>query len=333
MSMTGLGPHGERPISPDDVLLTAKQVERAAGTGFRVAVVFHTTSSDWGKQSLAGIMSTLGDCGVAVTEIIDCGFDATLQIDALNIIAQRTDIDAVISIPVANSDVAEAHRGIARSGKKLILHDNVPTGLLPGRDYTSLVSSDNFNIGTIAATLLSPHLPEASTVGMLTFGTDFYATNEREISFGRWMRGNRHDLSIVTGRFHDVGDVKSATRELLRRNSGLSGLFVVWDVPAHDAVRVLDEKDDTFPIVTVDLGHDTAIALAQGHHFVGVAAQHPHSQGVLVARATIISLLGDPVPSWIAMKGLAVTKDNVAEAYQAIWSSPAPLSVRSSQTC
>lgn len=328
MPMTGLGPHGERPIEPSDVLLTPEQIGRVADQGYRVALVFHTTVSDWSKQSLAGIMSTLGACGVIVPEVLDCGFDAQQQIDALHAMAERTDIDAVVSIPVANTDVAVAHRCIAASGKKLILHDNVPTGLLPGRDYASLVSADNFNIGTIAAELLSPKLPKNGAVGILTFGTDFYATNEREISFGRWMRGERPDLRIVTGRFHDLGNVREPTRKLLRGAPDLSGLFVVWDVPALEAVATLKEENMPLPVVTVDLGHDTAVALANNDHIVGVAAQHPHAQGVLVARATILSLLGDAVPSWIAVKGLSVTQENVVEAYQTVWSAPAPPSIR-----
>lgn len=38
--------------------------------------------------------------------------------------------------------------------------DNAPTGLLPGKDYVSLISADNFGLGNMAAELLARQLPD-----------------------------------------------------------------------------------------------------------------------------------------------------------------------------
>lgn len=59
----------------------------------------------------------------------------------------REPVDAVVSIPIGSNLVAEAHRAISAAGKKLILLDNTPTGMLPGTDYVSVVSTDNFGLG------------------------------------------------------------------------------------------------------------------------------------------------------------------------------------------
>ena len=56
-------------------------------------------------------------------------------------------LDAIISLPIGNEAVAEPHSEVAQSGKKLILVDNAPTGLLPGRDFECLVSADDFGLG------------------------------------------------------------------------------------------------------------------------------------------------------------------------------------------
>lgn len=55
----------------------------------------------------------------------------------------------MISLPVANAKVADAHARVSAAGIKLVLLDNVPTGLLPGKDYVSLVSADNFGLGGV----------------------------------------------------------------------------------------------------------------------------------------------------------------------------------------
>ena len=57
---------------------------RARASGFRVAIVLHTVASDWAKQQLSGIVGTLGNCGVAVIEVVDCAFTPEVQIEALD---------------------------------------------------------------------------------------------------------------------------------------------------------------------------------------------------------------------------------------------------------
>ena len=43
--------------------------------------------------------------------------------------------------------------------------------------------------------------------------------------------------------------------------------------------------------------------------------------------AAIMALAGDEPPAWIALPALAVTRDNVIDAYQAVWHEPAPPSL------
>ena len=127
--------------------------------------------------------------------MIDCAFTPEVQIEALGRLIEETP-DAIISLPVANSKVAAAHARVSATGIKLILLDNAPTGLLPGKDYISLVSTDNFGLGKIAAEGLSPHLPDGAEVGVLGYDADFFATNEREIAFVKWMQIHRPDVSL-----------------------------------------------------------------------------------------------------------------------------------------
>jgi hypothetical protein len=107
----------------------------------------------------------------------------------------------------------------------------------------------------------------------------------------------------------------------------ISGMFVVWDTPAHAVATRLQTEGHSLAIATVDLGEDVAIALATGRSFVSVAAQQPFQQGVAAARTTILALLGRTVPAWIAMPGVAVVRGNVAESFQIIWRKPAPREV------
>jgi ribose transport system substrate-binding protein len=322
-SIAGLGPHGERAAAPDRLSLTESEAAVARRGRFTAAVVLHTTASDWAKQQLAGIVATLGRYSAAVIEVVDCGFAIDGQIAALDRLAHEAP-DAVISIPIGNTAVAEAHRNLSRAGIKLVLMDNAPSGLLPGTDYASVVSADNFGLGEVAAVLLSPHVPRGGAVGILGYRVDFFATNEREIAFRRWMAAERPDIALRQAKFGSVEQAGDATARLLDANPDLAGLFVVWDEPAMRAVRTIRERGLCLPVTTVDLGNEAALELASGELVCGIGAQQPYDQGAAVARAAIMALIGRQPPAWVALPGLAVTPKEVLEAYQVVWHAPAP---------
>ncbi|MBN9024501.1 MAG: substrate-binding domain-containing protein [Rhizobiales bacterium] len=329
MTISGLGPHGERASAPEQILLLPEDIVKARAGGFRVAIVLHTFASDWAKQQLSGMIGMIGmfgDCGVAVIDVVDCSFTPEVQIDALDrLIAEAP--DAIVSLPVANAKVAAAHARVAAAGIKLVLLDNVPTGLLPGKDYTSLVSADNFGLGKIAAESLSPHVPEAGEVGVLGYEADFFATNEREIAFLKWMRINRPDVRLHVRRFPSLADAGRVTRALFDDHAAIAGLFVVWDTPSIAAAGTLTTMGRTVPMVTVDLGQDAAIGLAANNSLVAIAAQQPFRQGETAASVTVSALLGRLTPDWVALPGLAVTAENVVECFQTVWRRPAPREV------
>ena len=323
MTITGLGPHGEHASAPERVLLLPEDLARSRTAEFRVAIALHTTVSDWAKQLQAGLVGTLGGAGVAVIEVADCAFTSDVQIEALDRMIQNAP-DAIVSLPVANAKVADAHKRIAAGGIKLILLDNVPTGLLPAKDYVSLISADNFGLGKMAAESLSAHVAYGATVGMLAYDADFFATNEREIAFIKWMQINRPDIRLVTRRFSEVSEAGRSTRVLLDELPAMEGLFVVWDTPATEAAKVIVAAGRAVSIATIDLGKAAAIELAAGGVLVSVAAQQPFRLGQTAASATVTALLGRILPAWVALPGIPVTPDNVVESFQAIWQSPAP---------
>lgn len=326
MTISGLGPHGERASPPERVTLLPDDRAAAKEAGWRVAVVLHTLESDWAKQQIAGMVGIFGDCGAAVIDVVDCGFSPERQVAELDrLIALHP--DAIISLPVANEQVAAAHARVSAAGIKLILLDNAPTGLLPGKHYTALVSADNFGLGKIAAAGLSPHLPKGSEVGVLGFAADFFATNEREIAFIKWLQANRADVRVHVARFGRIEEAAKLGERMAVDQPNLAGLFIVWDTPALAVSERLAAMGRALPLATVDLGEAMAIDIAKGGAVRCIAAQQPYQQGIAAAQTVVLSLLGRPVPAWIALPGISVTRDNVVESFQTIWRQPAPKEV------
>ncbi len=326
MTISGLGPHGERAAPPERVSLLPDDRAAAKEAAWRVAVVLHTLESDWAKQQLAGIVGIFGDCGVAVIDVVDCGFSPERQVAELDrLIAQRP--DAIISLPVANEQVAAAHARVSVAGIKLVLLDNAPTGLLPGKHYTALVSADNFGLGKIAAAGLAPHLAQGAEVGVLGFAADFFATNEREIAFTKCLHANRADVQVHVARFGRMDEAAKLAERLVDEHPTLAGLFVVWDTPALAVSEWLSQRGRALPMATVDLGEAAAIDIARQGSICCIAAQQPYQQGIAAAQTVILSLLARPVPAWIALPGISVTRENVVESFQKVWRQPAPKEV------
>ena len=326
MTISGLGPHGERAAPPERIALFPDDIAAARARRFRVAIVLHTLASDWAKQQIAGIMSTFGDCETAVIEVIDCAFAPEAQIAALDRLRAEKP-DAIISIPVANSTVADAHRRVSKAGIRLLLLDNVPTGLLPGSDYVALISADNFGLGTIAAAFLAERLVQGTAVGVLSYHAEFFATNEREIAFNKWMLTNRPDIRLHVRKFDSIQTAGADALALMSDHADLAGFFVVWDTPAMEVVKALERAGCRLPVTTVDLGREAAINLASDGMICGIGAQQPYLQGIAVAQTCVLALLGKQTPDWVALPGLAVSSDNVVESFQKVWRKQAPREV------
>ncbi|MDQ0473147.1 substrate-binding domain-containing protein [Labrys wisconsinensis] len=322
-AILGLGPHGERPASPDRLRLGEAEAATARAAGFTVAVVLHTRQSDWARQHLAGIVATLGRFAVTVLEVVDCAFDAGAQVRALERLVRRRP-DAIISLPVSNSGVAEAHRQVSAAGIHLILIDNSPSALRAGTDYACLVSADNFGLGQIGARLLAPCVPHEGMVGVVSYNLDFFVAAQREIAFRKWMADQRPDIRLHTVKFREMEQVGPMVGCCLDDHPGLAGLFVIWDTPAIAVLAELRARGRSLPVTTIDLGTEIAVALAQGDLVRGVGAQQPYDQGVTVATATVATLLGLEVPAWIALPALEVTRERVVSVYQSVWHAPAP---------
>jgi ribose transport system substrate-binding protein len=254
--------------------------------------------------------------------VIDCGFRPDRQAAALETLVERRP-DAIISIPVDNRMAADAHRKIGEAQIKLVLMDNAPVGMVARKDYVSVVSADNFGNGEVAAELLAHHVPVGGTVCIVHYSGDFYVTNERDLGFRRWLREHRPDVRLSHVDFDDPDHAGEALFSHADAVHEADAVFVVWDEPAMSVVTACRTFGHTFPISTVDLGSQVALEIARGDLIVGAGAQLPYDQGVAEATAAIMALAGDEPPPWVVLPALPVTRDNLIDAYQAVWHEPA----------
>jgi ribose transport system substrate-binding protein len=117
---------------------------------------------------------------------------------------------------------------------------------------------------------------------------------------------------------------------MLTQFPDLNAIWGVWDVPSEgivDAARTSGRSN--LVITTCDLGLNVAVDIAKDQFVYGLGAQRPFDQGVAEAMLAGYGLLGKAAPPYVALNSLAVTKDNVLQAWQTVYHHAPPPSLAS----
>lgn len=328
------GPHGEEAAQASAAELTDEQVAAVQAMGLRAAIVMHYGGNDWANAQIAGLGEEFARLGIEVIATTDANFDPGRQVsDIETVLAQSPDI--IISIPTDPVATAGAYRRAADQGVTLIFMDNVPQGFTAGAEYASMVSADNYGNGVTSAYLLARAMGGEGSVGIIYHEADFFVTQQRHEGFRTTIQKEFPGIKIVAEQGiagpDFAGDAQGVASAMLTRHGDLEAIWAVWDVPAEGvlaAAREVGRPD--IKVATQDLGTNVAIALAKNEMVVGLGAQLPFDQGVAEARLAALQALGEEVPAYVALSALPVDHENVLEAWETVYRSPAPSSVADS---
>ena len=328
------GPNGETPSPASSVTLTPEEITKIQGLKAKAAIVMHYAGNDWALAQVAGLKAQFAKMGIDVIAVTDAGFKPEKQVaDIETILAQKPQI--IVSIPTDPVSTASAYKKAADQGVKLVFMDNVPKGFGAGKEYISVVSADNYGNGVVAALLMAKFLKGKGQIGLVFHAADFFVTRQRYDGFKKTITDNYPGIKIAAeqgiGGPDFSGDGDKATSALLTSHRNLNGIWAVWDVPAEGAISAARSagKDDLV-ITTCDLGLNVAIDMAQNGFIKGLGAQRPYDQGVTEALLAGYGLLGKQAPPYVALPALAVTRDNLLEAWKEVYHSEAPDTVKKS---
>ena len=142
------GPNGEEPSPATSAELTPEQLAKIKDMKATAAIVMHYAGNDWSTAQIAGLRSEFGNLGIEVVAVTDANFKPDKQVsDIETVMSKKPDI--IVSLPTDPVATAQAYRGGAAGGAKLVFMDNVPKGFKAGTDYVSAVSADNFGNGVV----------------------------------------------------------------------------------------------------------------------------------------------------------------------------------------
>jgi len=322
------GPHGEKPTPASDLKLTDDELAKIKAMNATAAIVMHIGGNDWATAQIAGLKEQFAKMGITVIATTDANFKPEKQVsDIETVLAQKPSI--IVSIPTDPVATADAYKNAAAQGVKLVFMDNVPNGMTAGKDYVSVVSADNYGNGVASAYLMAQKLGGKGKIGIIFHAADFFVTKQRYDAFKKTITENYKDIQIVEeqgiGGPDFAGDAEKAASAMLTKHADLNGIWAVWDQPAEGVLAAIRTAGRNEVIMTTqDLGKNVAIEIAKDGIIKGLGAQRPYDQGVAEAILAGYGLLGKAAPPYVALNALAVTKDNVQEAWKTVYHQDAP---------
>jgi ribose transport system substrate-binding protein len=321
------GEQGEKGVLASTLTVTDDQAAKIKAGKFTVGIAMGWLGDDWASQQLKGLKETFDKLGVKVVAETNADWDDSKQISNLEAIAAQKP-SLLVSIPLNKKTTALAYKKIQKSGTKVMFIDQAVDGMTAGKDYISIVSSDNLALGMYIADELAKAIGGTGDVAAMYFANDFYVTNLRYIGFLARLMVKYPNMKLVAVAGHDDPNKgQEVAQGVLARYPKIKGLYGSWSIPAMGAAtaaQVAGRTPQNFKIVCENFDQIVAANVAKGGFIAGISSQRPYDQGVAEATAGSLALIGAPVPTYIVVPPLAVDRQNLADAYQTIYHIPLP---------
>jgi len=319
-------PDGPPAVSPDVLKFSDQDLAKLKAGKFTAGLVMHTMDAGWPQLQVAGISNTLKDLGIEVVGTTDAKFQPGQQISDLEqMIARKPDV--IFSIPIDPKSESEAYKKAAAAGIKLVFMDNVPVDMAPGKDYVTVVASDNEKNAYFAAQELVGAIGGKGEVGVITLVYDYYYSVAARKVGALKAFGEHPDIKVAdVGTFTAPEKAYEVATAMLTAHPDMKGIFVAWDTPAQQVVAAAKTLGRDIVVTTNDIAADSALNVARGE-FLAVGAQRPYDQGVAEAKAAALALLGHDVPPYISVPTLRVKKLDLLSALKEVTKEDAPASV------
>ena len=321
------GQRGEVGVLGSSIKITDEQAAKIKAGNFTVGLSMGWLGDDWASEQLIGLKETFEKYGVKVVAETNANWDDAKQIADLDTIAVLKP-SLVVSIPLNGKTTAAAFKAIKDGGAKVVFIDQAVEGMDPGKDYVSIVSSDNLALGMYIADELATAIGGKGEVAAMYFANDFYVTNLRYIGFVARLMAKYPDIKLVAAAGHDNPDKgQEVAQAVLARYPNLNGMYASWSIPAMGAVTAAQTAGltpDKFKIANENFDQIVAANMAKNGFIAGISSQRPYDQGVAEASVGLLALIGETTPPYVVVPPVAVNRGNLPASYKTIYRKDLP---------
>ncbi len=321
------GQRGESGVLASSLKITPEQAAKIKAGNFTVAISMGWLGDDWASEQLKGLKETFGKLNIKVVAETNADWDDAKQIADLNAISVLKP-SLLVSIPLNGKTTASAYKKVQAGGAKVVFIDQAVEGMNPGKDYASIISSDNLALGMYVADLLAESVGGKGDVGAMFYAADFYVTNLRYEGFVARIMAKYPNINLVAVAGHDNPNKgQEVAQALMARYTNLKGLYGSWSIPAMGAAaaaNVAGKNGSNFKIVCENFDQIVAGSVAKNGLIAGISSQRPYDQGVAEATIGALALIGAPTPPYVVVPPLAVKRSNLPASYKTIYRTELP---------
>lgn len=321
------GQRGEKGVLASSLKITPEQAAKIKAGNFTVAISMGWLGDDWASEQLKGLKETFGKLNIKVVAETNADWDDAKQIADLNAISVLKP-SLLVSIPLNGKTTASAYKKVQAGGAKVVFIDQAVEGMNPGKDYASIISSDNLALGMYVADLLAESVGGKGDVGAMFYAADFYVTNLRYEGFVARIMAKYPNINLVAVAGHDNPNKgQEVAQALMARYTNLKGLYGSWSIPAMGAAaaaNVAGKNSSNFKIVCENFDQIVAGNVAKNGLIAGISSQRPYDQGVAEATIGALALIGAPTPPYVVVPPLAVKRSNLPASYKTIYRTELP---------
>lgn len=316
------------PASPAAALtFTDAELATLKAGKFKAGIAMQALDSPWNTLQVEALTKTLGEYGIQVVAVTDAKQQPTAQADHLEgMIAQG--VNLIFSVPIDPEGQADTYKRVSESGVKIVFMDNVAYGMEPGKDYVTVVASDNEQNAVFATDEMIKAMGGSGEVGLMTFIQEaYYSIAARVAGFEKSVAAHPGVTVAAREKFTQPREAYDKAIAMLTAHPNIKGIFAVWGDPAMQTLAGAESLGRTDLIVTTnDLGPDSALYVARDQ-IIAIGAQLPYDLGIAEAQAGAAALLGKTVPPYISLPSLRVKKVNLLSALKEVTKQDVPQDV------
>jgi ribose transport system substrate-binding protein len=224
-------------------------------------------------------------------------------------------VDAIVLAPL-DATALKGHVDAAMGkGIPVVIFDSALDGE-PGKDYVSLVATDNYQGGRMGGDRLAELLAGTGKVVLLRYEEGSASTMEREHGFLDVMAENPGIEVIVKNRYGGVTPEESqrASQNILDKLQQADGVFCPNESTTYGMLLALQSHNLAGKLRFV--GFDASTPLVEGLRAGDIDAlvvQNPVRMGYVAVKTAVQHLNGESVESVIDTGAALVTKNNMDE--------------------
>lgn len=309
------GPNGEVPVPSTEVNLTEEQYEQIKEKDLS-AVLLWAGAGEWYNAMTQGAKEEFEKMGVEIKAQSDAQFDPSKQATDIET-ALALSPDIILTLPVDPVSGTRAFQPAVDAGIKIVFADNGVNDYTPGEEYVAICTGDQYGMGRAAAELMSDAIGGSGKIGIIYYDADFLVTNNRDNELIRVLQSEYPEIQIETMMgFSEESDTGNVASTMLAQYPDLDGIYVSWDVAAEPVVAELRAAGkDNIKLVTMDLGGNNDLDMAQGGNVYGKVADKPYEIGATMAKLAVLSILEGDAPTYVVSGTVKMTQENMVEAW------------------